>query len=101
MGQQTITERAFKIGICCSAKVRRSLPTKSEDLPMNCYRKQQQTNVIKMLTNASLNTIFLFSQPVGRLLADCRSTVGRQVFWGALLHNYPYADDKLQGRTLT
>ena len=39
-----ITERAFKIGVCYFTKVRRSLPTKSEDLPMNCYRKQQQTN---------------------------------------------------------
>ena len=25
---------------------------------------------------------------VGRLLVTCRSTDGRQVFWGALLHNY-------------
>ena len=27
-------------------------------------------------------------EPVGRLSADCWSIVGRQVFWGALLHNY-------------
>lgn len=26
---------------------------------MNCYRKQQQTNVIKMLTNASLNMMLM------------------------------------------
>ena len=26
---------------------------------------------------------------VGRQTADSRPTVGRQVFWGALLHNYP------------
>lgn len=59
MGQQTITERAFKIGICYFAKVRRSPMTKSEDLLMNSYRKQQQTNVIKMLTNVSLNMMLM------------------------------------------
>ena len=26
---------------------------------MNCYRKQQQTNVIKMLTNVSLNMMLM------------------------------------------
>jgi len=28
---------------------------------------------------------------VGNLLADSRPPVARQVFWGALLHNYPLA----------
>ena len=27
-------------------------------------------------------------KPVGRQLTDSRPTVDRQVFWGALLHNY-------------
>ena len=28
----------------------------------------------------------------GQLSADCPPTVGQQVFWGALLHNYPLTE---------
>ena len=53
--------------------------------PMIAYEKP----LVKKVTNNSSNCEEeLPKKPVGRLLVNGRSTVGRQVFWGALLHNY-------------